>query len=112
MKNQSAKSKGRRLQQWVCAKLLEYLDLGERDVKSTSMGASGADVILSEKAFKLFPYDVECKNVEKVNVWAAYEQASVRASGEPLVIIKRNRQKPLALVDAEYFVKLHGGGNG
>jgi len=26
---------------------------------------------------------------------------------EPLVIIKRNKSKPLALVDAEYFIALH-----
>ena len=51
---------------------------------------------------------MQCKNVEKVNVWEAYEQAKGNAkNGEPLVIIKRNKSKPLALVDAEYFVKLH-----
>ena len=26
---------------------------------------------------------------------------------EPVVILKRNNSKPLILVDAEYFVKLH-----
>lgn len=108
MKTSSAKAKGRRLQQWVAEKLLVHLHLGERDARSTSMGDSGTDVKLSEKAFKMFPYDIECKNQERVNIWDAYEQASVRAIGEPLVIIKRNRSVTLAIVDAEYFIKLHG----
>ena len=48
------------------------------------------------------------ENVEKVNVWDAYEQAKGNAKkGEPLVVIKRNKSKPLVLVDAEYFVKMH-----
>lgn len=111
MKAQSAKAKGRRLQQWVKKKLLQYLPLTPRDVRSTSMGAGGEDVLLSEKAYNLFPYSVECKNVEKVNVWEAYKQAGSHNSGEPLVIIKRNGTNPLAIVDAEYFIKLHKEGN-
>ena len=57
---------------------------------------------------KQFPYSIECKNQEAVNVWKAYEQSQENCKGyEPLVIIKRNRVKPLALVDAEYFIRLH-----
>jgi len=61
---------------------------------------------------KVFPYSVECKNQEAVNVWKAYEQSSSNTSqnAEPLVIIKRNKSKPLAVVDAEYFIKLHKNG--
>ena len=41
-------------------------------------------------------------------MWKAYEQSQENCKGyEPLVIIKRNRVKPLALVDAEYFIRLH-----
>jgi hypothetical protein len=55
-----------------------------------------------------FPYSIECKNQEAVNVWKAYEQAESNCKGyEPLVVIKRNRSKPLVLVDAEHFVTLH-----
>ncbi len=54
-----------------------------------------------------FPYSIECKNQESVNVWKSYEQA-VENSGnyEPIVIIKRNKSKPLVLIDAEHFVSL------
>ena len=53
------------------------------------------------------------KNQEAVNVWKAYEQCSSNTSKnvESLVIIKRNKSKPLALVDAEYFINLHKDGH-
>ena len=108
MKTQSAKAKGRRLQRWVRDQLIEHLMVNEEDVESRSMGASGEDLIMARDARSKFPYSIECKNVEKVNVWDAYEQAKGNAKkGEPLVVIKRNKSKPLVLVDAEYFVKMH-----
>jgi hypothetical protein len=111
MKTSSCKAKGRLLQQMIRDKLILELDLNVFDVTSTSMGAQGSDVKLSEKAFNLFPYDIECKNQERINVWEAYEQAVYRCSkgakGEPLVIIKRNRVKPLVLLDVDYFIRLH-----
>ena len=69
------------------------------------MGAGGEDVKQSPKARGLTKHSFECKNQERVNVWKAYEQAAANAGGyEPLLIIKRNRQKPLAVVDAEHFI--------
>jgi hypothetical protein len=69
------------------------------------MGANGEDILLSSNARVIFPYSIECKNVEKLNLWEAWKQAEANAGGyEPLLIIKRNRQKPLAVVDAEHFI--------
>ena len=63
---------------------------------------------MAKEARRKFPYSIECKKVEKVNVWEAMEQAKANAKkGEPLVIIKRNNSKPLAIVDAEFFIKQH-----
>ncbi len=108
MKTSSLKAKGRALQQLVRDKIIEYFNLSDRDVLSTSMGDTGADVKLSEKAVQLFPYDIECKNQERVNVWDAYKQVTSRAAKvEPLVVIKRNKHKPLVLVDLDYFISLH-----
>ena len=71
------------------------------------MGESGEDIQLSPAARKLIPYAIECKNQEKVNVWEAYKQAEDNSGKyEPVVIIKRNKSKPLVVVDAEYFVSL------
>ena len=47
MKTQSAKAKGRRLQQWVRDLLIEELEIHPEDVESRSMGAGGEDLILS-----------------------------------------------------------------
>jgi len=112
MKTQSAKAKGRRLQQWVRDQLIEKLEVHPEDIESRSMGAGGEDLIMARAAREKFPYSIECKNVEKLNVWEAYSQA-IENSGkyEPIVVMKKNGKKPLVVVDAEYFVRLHDGTN-
>jgi hypothetical protein len=107
MNTRSAKDKGRRLQQWVREKLIEMLDVHPEDVESRSMGAGGEDLIMARAAREKFPHSIECKNVERLNVWDAYEQACANAGNyEPIVVMKKNHKKPLVVVDAEYFIKL------
>ena len=108
MKTQSAKAKGRRLQQWVRDQLIEELDVHPEDIESRSMGAGGEDLIMARAAREKFPYSVECKNQEKLNVWESYSQATENSGDyEPIVVIKRNNHKPLVVGDAEYFVRLN-----
>ena len=108
MKTQSAKAKGRRLQQWFRNLLVESLHLDGEDLESRPMGSSGEDIIMGKQSRNVFPYSIECKNQEKLNVWDAYEQAESNCKDyEPIVVLKRNKHKPLVLVDAEYFVKLY-----
>ena len=108
MKTQSAKAKRRRLQQWVRDKLIEMLDVHPEDIESRSMGAGGEDLIMARAARSKFPHSIECKNVEKLNVWDAYEQAVLNSGEyEPLLIMKKNGKKPLAVVDAEYLIRLY-----
>ena len=72
------------------------------------MGAGGEDLIMARAAREKFPYSVECKNQEKINIWESYKQADSNSKVyEPVVVLKRNNHKPLVLVDAEYFVNLH-----
>ena len=107
MKSASAKAKGRRFQQWVRNTLINLLGVNPEDVESRSMGAGGEDLIMARAARRLFPYSIECKNVESLNVWKSYKQAEANAgSNEPILFIKRNGQTPLVVVDAVYFVKL------
>ena len=47
MKTQSAKAKGRKLQQWMRNLLIEKLEVHPEDIESRSMGAGGEDLILS-----------------------------------------------------------------
>lgn len=108
MKTQSAKAKGRRLQQWVRDQLIEKLEVHPEDIESRSMGAGGEDLIMARAARAKFPYSIECKNVEKLNVWDAYSQACENSGDyEPLVVMKKNGKKPLIVLDAEYFVRMH-----
>ena len=108
MKTQSAKAKGRRLQQWFRDLLVSKLGIYNEDIESRSMGAGGEDLIMARSARQKFPYSIECKNQEKINIWESYKQASENSKDyEPVVVLKRNKHKPLVLVDAEYFVELH-----
>ena len=108
MNTQSGKAKGRRLQQWVMNQILDrFTSLKDDDVTSRSMGCGGEDVLLSPKARAKFPFSVECKNTERLNLYKAYDQCIDKSNelNEPLLIVKKNHHKPLAVVDAEYFIK-------
>lgn len=109
MKPSSAKAKGRLLQKWFVELLIRKLQLNPLDLESRPMGSQGEDVIMGVDSRSKFPLSIECKNQEAVNVWKSYEQATTNTPQgvEPLLIIKRNRSKPLAVVDAEYFVSLY-----
>lgn len=105
MKPSSAKAKGRNLQQLVRDKLLsQYPELTERDVKSTSMGASGEDIQLSSAAYKLIPFYIEAKNRAKIAVYRFFEQSVTDQN--VLLVIKENRKKPLAVLDLDLFLEL------
>ena len=107
MKTQSEKAKGRNLQKWVRDQLIERLEIHPEDIESRSMGAGGEDLIMARSAREKFPMSIECKNVEKLNVWEAYEQAKSNCGKyEPIVVMKKNHKKPLVVVDAEFFIDL------
>ena len=107
MKTQSAKAKGRRLQQWVRDMLIEHRNVHPEDIESRSMGAGGEDLIMARAAREKFPFSIECKNVEKLNVWEAYNQAKENSKDyEPIVVMKKNNQKALVVLDAEKFVEI------
>ena len=108
MKPQSAKAKGRRLQQQFRELLIEELGIHPEDIESRSMGAGGEDLIMARAAREKFPYSIECKNVEKLNVWEAYKQAEENSKDyEPVVVMKKNNHKTLVVLDAKHFVKIH-----
>ena len=107
MKTSSAKAKGRRLQQKFMELLIEKLKIDPEDIESRSMGAGGEDLIMSRAARHKFPYSVECKNQERVNIWQAWEQANGnKGIYEPLVVIKKNGVRPLVVLDAENFLDM------
>ena len=95
------------LLQLVRDQIIEQLEVHPEDIESRSMGAGGEDLIMARAARQKFPFSVECKNVEKLNVWEAYEQAKSNSKDhEPIVIMKKNQKKPLVVVDADFFISL------
>lgn len=108
MKTSSAKAKGRNLQKYVVSHILTMFDsLVGDDVTSRSMGAGGEDILLSPAARKLLPISIECKNRASFAIYKDYEQAKDNSkSYEPILIVKGNRQKPLAIVDLDHYLRL------
>jgi len=109
MKTRSAKNKGKRLQNKVRDLILEKFNskLEPDDVRSITMGDSGEDILLSPAARRLFPFSVECKNQEKLNIWSSLEQAEGNSGNHPpLVIFKRNRSKTYAVLEFDELLKL------
>ena len=114
MRPQSGKAKGRRLQQAVASALCQAFGLAHDDVRSTSMGASGEDVQLSTRARACVPYSFECKNQERLNLWASLEQASSNTPQgcTPVLVVKRNGVNAHAVLPFEHFVDLISGRSG
>jgi len=107
MNTSSAKAKGRRLQQRVVELIRLLFGLAEDDVSSNPMGCSGEDVKLSPLARRHFPFSVECKNTEKLNIWAALEQAeSQNRKYKPLLVFSRNHSKDYCALKLEDFMHI------
>ena len=108
MKIQSAKAKGRRLQQQIANDIIElFPQLQPDDVRSTSMGAQGEDVQLSPAARSLFPYSIEAKNQERLNIWSAIEQNEQNAKDfTALTVFKKNNTKPYVALPWKHFLEL------
>jgi len=108
---QSAKSKGRILQQWTCKKIAKttgYVWGKDKPIESRPMSQSGVDIRLEESVKKLFPFSVECKWQESWAVPAWIEQAKKNQmeGTDWLLVIKRNRKLPVVIMDADSFFRL------
>jgi len=112
MKTSSAKAKGRRCCQLVVDRILSlYPRLTTKDVSVTPSGVTGEDVKLSQLAHDLFPFCIECKNVESLNIWKALEQAESHvkeAHESPLLFFKRNKSKLYVAMSADVFFEVYG----
>lgn len=89
---QSRKAKGRNLQKQIVKMFEEQFPELEGNLFSRSMGASGTDVYFSRDFENRFPYSIEAKCQESINIWESLEQAKANASlisPIPLLIFKR-----------------------
>ena len=109
---QSRKQKGRQHQQQIAEDIRTDIFDGEltiHDVWSTSMGAGGVDIKLSEKARSVFPFAVECKRKEQINVHSDFIQTKNNARKEELfalLVTRRNRESALAVLEWSVFKSL------
>lgn len=112
---QSSKAKGRAAVQKVRQLLLDGSKIGyqpnlEDDdvlVKATSMG--GNDLHLSPLAQATYPFGIEVKNVEALNIWGALAQATVNAKKTnltPLVFFTRAHAPMYVALPADVFVNM------
>lgn len=109
---QSAKAKGRRLQQWTAQKIADLTGCKygkDEDIDSRPMGQAGTDVILRGEAKQLFPFAIENKACESwsVHSWINQAKANVGDFKTWLLIAKRSREKAVVIMDAEEFFKLY-----
>ncbi len=110
IKTASAKSKGRALQQWTCQKISDLLGIpwGKDElISSREMGQAGTDVRLIGEAQERFPFSVECKNQETwaIPQWIRQAQANQKKGTHWLLVAKRNRTKPVVIMDAVVFFR-------
>lgn len=115
----SRKAKARILQNWTCEQVskatqIPWGKIDDAEIKPRPMGQSGADVILSSRARKAFPFTVECKNQLKWNILAWIEQvkANLYPDTDWLLVLKRSgpkkkdQTKEVVVLDAEVFFEM------
>lgn len=111
MRPQSAKNKGRILCKYVKERILHRFKwLKPDDIKVTSSGANGEDLQFSPAARQSLPISIECKNRRSFAIYKEYSQAKANAGEyEPVLVIKQNNSKPLAVIDLDTFIALSYG---
>lgn len=109
MKTSSAKNKGRRACQEVRDLLFKFApDLKPDDIQVTPSGVTGEDLHLSPAAQEVYPLTIECKNQEKLELWAAIKQSESHAKEGryPTLFFRRNHSELYVVLKAEHFMKL------
>jgi len=111
---QSAKAKGRNLQKLVCKKISELLNIpwGYDDdmlIQPRIMGQSGVDVILRREALEKFPYSIECKSSQRINLLDTIKQVKnnqKKGTDWLLVLKKKELKTPIVCLDMNTFFDL------
>ena len=121
IKVSSAKGKGRSLQYWVCEKIAGIFGFkfvqsnDECLVHSREMGQHGTDICLRGELYKKFPFDIECKAQESLNIsdWVRQARENKKEDRDWLVIFKKQTigGEPLVVMEWNCFEKLFKGEN-
>ena len=108
MKQKSRRAKGKKLQRILREKLLTaFPHLRQSDIRVAKTGENGEDLKLSRIAKRLIPYQFECKNQEKFKtLYSFYSQACKHGRYEPVLVVKQNSRRSLAVLDLDQFIDL------
>lgn len=103
----TAKTNGYNLQKDVAKLIRDKFKLEERDVVSTPSSVQGEDILFTKKARKHFPFSVECKYREKMNIYTFWSQAEENAkNNSPILILKAKRKPTLACIEINVLLDL------
>jgi hypothetical protein len=111
----SRKAKGRRLQQRIRDDLRKLgkgyrADFKDGDCESRPMGCCGTDVVLSPMALGVFPFDIEAKNCESLNVsttfWEHYGKYT-ESKRLKMLIHAKNHTEPTVTMRWTDFLKVY-----
>lgn len=112
----SRKQKARRLQNFVAGVFLflgKYISNGpfpsDQDIYPRQMGGAGVDIVFSPFAQQSFPFDIECKNVEKLNIVEAYNehvQKHKESKNIKFLVHSKNKSDVLVTIAFDDFLKL------
>lgn len=85
-----------------------FPSLTKDDVRSTSMGAAGEDVLLSPAARERFKFSIECKARHGIAVYSWLEQRrdADNSGNPPIVFAKGNHKEPIVILYAKDFLAL------
>ncbi len=110
MKRRSAKQKGKRAVFETRDLLLQHAaHLREEDIQKPIGSRKGADLVFSSKAKETYPFTVEVKNQERLNIWEALEQSENHCAEtelKPLLVFRRNHSPLYVTLRFEDFLNL------
>jgi len=109
--SKAGKAKGRLGQQEIRDRLLaEFPEFEPDDIKSTTMGDSGADIQLSPAARKKLNLAIEVKRRKDMGktFYDFMDQAKnhVKQGEDPVVFFRSDRKPWLVVIDLDFFMKL------
>lgn len=116
IKPSSAKAKGRDFQYKICQMIANKfgVEFKQSDddclIHSREMGQHGKDIVLRGEVKKKFPYSIECKAQENMNISEFVNQARENSTDtEPWLLIFKKRSlgnEPLVCLEFSRFLSL------
>ena len=81
--------------------------LKQVDIRVAKTGENGEDLKISRIGRRLIPYQFEAKSQQKFKVlYSFYDQACRHGKHEPILVVKQNTRRALAVIDLDQFIDL------